>query len=111
MASVCISLTPAMWIQHRRSATAEKLLQNSTAVGTRGLWISKEFRGLFVSGEYRRKKMEKLLKRNIRIIYGLAFVHAFMLIVPVLVPFFQSKGLTLAEVFYLQAIYAASIVI
>ncbi|HLT63413.1 MAG TPA: MFS transporter, partial [Pseudohongiella sp.] len=55
--------------------------------------------------------MEKLLKRNIRIIYGLAFVHAFMLIVPVLVPFFQSKGLTLAEVFYLQAIYAASIVI
>jgi len=54
--------------------------------------------------------MEKLLKRNIRIIYGLAFVHAFMLIVPVLVPFFQSKGLTLAEVFYLQAIYAASIV-
>src|SRR5690606_38711603 len=55
--------------------------------------------------------MEKLLKRNIRIIYGLAFVHAFMLIVPVLVPFFQSKGLTLAEVFYLQAVYAATIVL
>ena len=55
--------------------------------------------------------MEKLLKRNIKIVYGLAFVHMFMLIVPVLVPFFQSKGLSLAEIFYLQAIYAASIVL
>ena len=55
--------------------------------------------------------MEKLLKRNINVIYGLAFFHMFMLIVPVLVPFFQSKGLTLAEIFYLQAVYAATIVL
>jgi len=55
--------------------------------------------------------MEKKLKRNINLVYGLAFFHMFMLIVPVLVPFFQSKGLTLAEVFYLQAVYAACIVI
>lgn len=55
--------------------------------------------------------MVNKLQRNINIVYALAFFHMFMLIVPVLVPFFQSKGLTLAEVFYLQAIYAAAIVI
>lgn len=51
------------------------------------------------------------LKRNINIVYGLAFFHMFMLIVPVIVPFFQSKGLSLAEIFQLQAIYAAVIVV
>jgi MFS family permease len=55
--------------------------------------------------------MENRLKRNIKVIYALAFFHTFMLIVPVLVPFFQSKGLSLAEVFYLQAVYAAAIVL
>ncbi|MDO8908163.1 MAG: MFS transporter [Pseudohongiella sp.] len=55
--------------------------------------------------------MENRLKRNIKVIYALAFFHMFMLIVPVLVPFFQSKGLSLAEVFYLQAVYAAAIVL
>jgi len=51
------------------------------------------------------------LQRNIRVIYALAFFHTFMLIVPVLVPFFESKGLTLGEIFYLQAIYASMIVV
>lgn len=51
------------------------------------------------------------LQRNINIVYALAFFHMFMLIVPVLVPFFQSKGLSLSEVFYLQALYAGAIVI
>ncbi len=51
------------------------------------------------------------LKRNIKIVYALAFFHMFMLIVPVLVPFFQSKGLSLSEIFYLQAIYAFVIVV
>jgi MFS family permease len=55
--------------------------------------------------------MENRLRRNIKLVYGLAFFHAFMLIVPVLVPFFQSKGLNLAEIFYLQAVYAAVIVL
>ncbi|MDO9478506.1 MAG: MFS transporter [Pseudohongiella sp.] len=55
--------------------------------------------------------MEYRLRRNIKLVYGLAFFHAFMLIVPVLVPFFQSKGLDLAEIFYLQAVYAAVIVL
>lgn len=55
--------------------------------------------------------MENSLKRNINLVYALSFFHMFMLIVPVLVPFFQSKGLSLAEIFYLQAVYAAAIVL
>jgi len=51
------------------------------------------------------------LHRNIPAIYGLAFFHSFMVIVPVIVPFFMSKGLSLADIFYLQAIYAATIVL
>jgi MFS family permease len=34
-----------------------------------------------------------------------------MMIVPVIAPFFESKGLSLAQVFYLQALYASAIVI
>lgn len=55
--------------------------------------------------------MVKKLQRNIRLVYGLAFFHCFMIIVPVIVPFFMSKGLSLAEIFYLQTVYAATIVL
>ena len=51
------------------------------------------------------------LHRNITVIYGLAFYHCFMVIVPVIVPFFMSKGLSLAEIFYLQAVFATTIVL
>ena len=55
--------------------------------------------------------MLKKLHRNINAIYGLAFFHSFMVIVPGLVPFFMSKGLSLAEIFYLQAVFATTIVL
>ncbi|MEZ5492569.1 MAG: MFS transporter [Gammaproteobacteria bacterium] len=55
--------------------------------------------------------MVKKLQRNIKLVYGLAFFHCFMIIVPVIVPFFMSKGLGLAEIFYLQTVYAATIVL
>src|SRR5690606_34269164 len=51
------------------------------------------------------------LQRNRRLIYAFSFCQAFMLIVPVLVPLFQSKGLSLSQIFYLQAFYAAVIVL
>lgn len=51
------------------------------------------------------------IQRNIKLVYGLAFFHCFMVIVPVIVPFFMSKGLSLAEIFYLQTVYAATIVL
>lgn len=55
--------------------------------------------------------MRKKLHRNISVIYGLAFFQCFMVIVPVIVPFFMSKGLSLAEIFYLQAFFASTIVL
>lgn len=55
--------------------------------------------------------MQKKLHRNIKIIYGLAFFYSFMVIVPVIVPFFMAKGLSLADIFYLQAVFAAAIVV
>ncbi len=55
--------------------------------------------------------MPAKLHRNINLIYGLAFFHSFMVIVPVIVPFFMSKGLSLAEIFYLQAVFATTIVL
>jgi hypothetical protein len=45
--------------------------------------------------------VQKKLHRNIKIIYGLAFFYSFMLIVPVIVPLFMAKGLSLADIFYL----------
>ncbi|MDD9890760.1 MAG: MFS transporter [Gammaproteobacteria bacterium] len=55
--------------------------------------------------------MLKKLHRNIAVIFGLAFFQCFMVIVPVVVPFFMSKGLSLAEIFYLQAVFATTIVL
>lgn len=50
--------------------------------------------------------MERKLERNIRVIYLFSFFWLAMVIIPVIVPFYESKGLTLAEVYYLQAIFA-----
>ncbi|MEX0618407.1 MAG: MFS transporter [Pseudohongiellaceae bacterium] len=55
--------------------------------------------------------MLEKIQRNIKLIYGLAFSHSFMVIMPVIVPFFMSKGLSLSEIFYLQVIYALTIVL
>ena len=55
--------------------------------------------------------MPEKLQRNITAIYALAFFQSFMVIVPVLVPFFAAKGLSLAEIIYLQAIFATTIVL
>ncbi|MCG8415192.1 MAG: hypothetical protein MI746_13315 [Pseudomonadales bacterium] len=57
------------------------------------------------------KIMQQSLRRNIPMIYGLAFFQCFMVIVPVIVPFFASKGLSLAQIFYLQAVFATTIVL
>lgn len=55
--------------------------------------------------------MLKKLQRNVPVLYGLGFFHSFLIILPVIVPFFMSKGLSLAEIFYLQTVYAATIVL
>lgn len=55
--------------------------------------------------------MNKKLKRNIPILYLFMFFWLALVIIPVMVPFFQSKGLTIADVYYLQAFFAFVVVI
>ena len=46
------------------------------------------------------------LRRNPAVTLVLAFFQVFLVIMPVAVPFFQSKGLSMQEVFSLQALFA-----
>lgn len=56
-------------------------------------------------------RMEARLKRNVALLYAFSFCWLALVIIPVIVPFFASKGLSLADVFVLQAIFAASMVL
>jgi MFS family permease len=55
--------------------------------------------------------MNKNLQKNIPVLYLFSFFWLSMVIIPVIVPLFESKGLNLAQVFYLQAIFAAFVVL
>jgi MFS family permease len=50
------------------------------------------------------------IERNITLLMIFGFFQMFMIIIPVIVPLFQSKGLDLAQIFYLQAIFAGIVV-
>ena len=51
------------------------------------------------------------LARNVPALRCLRFAHQFMVIMPVAVPFFFSKGLSMQEIFSLQAIFAAVVLV
>ncbi len=51
------------------------------------------------------------LRRNINVLYAFSFCWLAMVIIPVIVPFFASKGLSLADVFILQSIFAFAVVV
>ena len=51
------------------------------------------------------------LQRNISRALYLRFFQAFMVLVPVAVPFFQSKGLLMRDVFTLQALFAGVVLL
>ncbi len=51
------------------------------------------------------------LRKNINLLYAFSFCWLAMVIVPVMVPFFASKGLSLADVFLLQSLFALSVVV
>ena len=51
------------------------------------------------------------LQRNISRALYFRFFQAFMVLVPVAVPFFQSKGLTMGDVFTLQALFAGVVLL
>ncbi len=50
-------------------------------------------------------------RRNIGLIFGMRFFQVFLVIMPVAVPFFQSKGLSMQDVFVLQAIFAVLVLL
>jgi MFS family permease len=51
------------------------------------------------------------LQRNIPVIYLFMFFWLALVIIPVMVPFFQARGLSVAEVYYLQAFFAFVVVV
>jgi predicted MFS family arabinose efflux permease len=57
------------------------------------------------------RTLEKQLERNVSRTLLLAFFHVFLVIMPVLVPFFQSHGLSMRDVFLLQALFAAVVLV
>lgn len=52
----------------------------------------------------------KKLKNNLIKLNIYAFFLAFLVVIPVIVPFFQSKGLTLSDVFLLQGIFGVALI-
>lgn len=51
------------------------------------------------------------LRKNINLLYAFSFCWLALVIIPVMVPFFASKGLSLADVFLLQSLFALSVVV
>jgi len=49
---------------------------------------------------------EDALRRNVSRTLALSFFQVFLLFMPIAVPFFQSRGLTMQEIFSLQALFA-----
>jgi MFS family permease len=54
--------------------------------------------------------MERALRRNIRLLYVMRVIRPFLLVMPVLVPFFQSHGLDQTDIYLLESAYALTIV-
>jgi MFS family permease len=51
------------------------------------------------------------LNKNLTLLYAFSFCWLAMVIIPVIVPFFASKGLSLADVFLLQSFFALTVVV
>ena len=54
---------------------------------------------------------EQQYRKNILLLYAFSFFWLALVIIPVIVPFFATKGLSLADVFVLQAIFAGAVVV
>jgi MFS family permease len=53
--------------------------------------------------------MQGNLRRNVYLIYAMAFFYSFILVVPVFVPLVQDHGLSMAQVLQTQALFALTI--
>jgi MFS family permease len=56
------------------------------------------------------QRRQKRLKRNVTCVLGLGFFQVFLVIMPVIVPFFQSRGLSMSDVLLLQAVFACVVI-
>jgi MFS family permease len=54
---------------------------------------------------------EERLERNIPKLYAFAFFQMFLVIMPIIVPFWQAKGLTLQQIFTLQGVFGATLIV
>lgn len=54
---------------------------------------------------------QKHLQSNIWKLLVISGIELFLLIIPIMVPFYQSNGLTMKDVFLLQSIFSISIVL
>ena len=54
---------------------------------------------------------QRALRRNLKATLVVGFFQVFLVIMPVAVPFFQSKGLSMQEVFSLQALFALIVLV
>lgn len=50
------------------------------------------------------------IRNNIPKLYAFTFFQMFLVIIPVIVPFFQAKGLTLQQIFTLQAVFGGALI-
>ncbi len=57
------------------------------------------------------RSTQQTLQRNLTTTLALGFFQVFLVIVPIAVPFFQSKGLEMQEVFTLQALFALAVLV
>lgn len=55
--------------------------------------------------------LKKRLRRNVSCVAGLGFFQVFLVIIPVLVPFLQERGLDLSDVLLLQAAFAGFVLL
>jgi MFS family permease len=51
------------------------------------------------------------LRKNVWKIFAFVFFQTFLVLIPVIVPFWQSKGLSIRDVFTLQAIFGATLIV
>jgi MFS family permease len=56
-------------------------------------------------------KIHENCSRNIPLLFGLQASWMFLVLLPVIVPFFQSNGLTMAEVYFVQSVFSAAIIL
>lgn len=57
------------------------------------------------------QNIQRRLAANRPRILGLAFCQTFLILLPIIVPFFQSRGLTMQQVFLLQALYGLVVLV